>query len=54
MLESASDLLALSQKAEVEDLAVARAAVEMIVARGFHRGRDLVALLEQALTRYRE
>src|SRR5690349_15146597 len=49
----AVDLQALAIAAAPTDLEVARSAVEMIVARGFDRGRDLVALLEQALTRYR-
>jgi hypothetical protein len=50
----AIDLRALAVAAGPADLEVAREAVETIIARGCHRGRDLVALLDQALARYRD
>jgi predicted nucleotidyltransferase len=47
--QDAADLRALCRAATAEDLAVAREALSLIVARGFHRGRDLDALFERAL-----
>lgn len=45
------DLRALVREAGPEDLAVAREAVDLIMARGFNRGRDLPAALESWLAR---
>lgn len=47
--QDAADLRALCRAAADVDLAVAREALALITARGFHRGRDLDALLEHAL-----
>ena len=47
--QDAGDLRALLRAANPEDLALARAAVKLITARGYHRGRDLDALLAQAI-----
>lgn len=41
----AADLLALREVADAEELELARAAVALITARGYHRGRDLAAAL---------
>jgi hypothetical protein len=52
-IEDAIDLRVLVREASDGDLATAREAAELIVLRGYHRGRDLVAALEDAVVRYR-
>jgi predicted nucleotidyltransferase len=47
--QDAMDLRALCRAASDADIAVAREALDLITARGSHRGRDLDALLELAL-----
>jgi hypothetical protein len=44
-----SDLIALRHVLDDDELARARAACELIQQRGFHRGRDLLALLDTLL-----
>ncbi len=51
--QDAADLRALIREAESHDIETARAAVALITARGFHRERDLTALLDDALRRHR-
>lgn len=51
--QDATDLRALIAVAAPADLQTARDAVELITARGFSRGRDLVAMLEDAVERFR-
>jgi hypothetical protein len=46
------DLRALVPVATADDLDLARAGVQLIAARGFHRGRDLPADLEAALAEF--
>lgn len=46
------DLRALIPQVTAEDLDLARAGVQLIVSRGFHRGRDLPADLEAALAEF--
>lgn len=50
--QDAIDLRALIQRARPDDLTTARQTTASIVARGFHRGRDLFALLDEALRRF--
>lgn len=50
--QDAPDLRALFREAGPKDIDTARAAVALITARGFHRERDLVALLDDALRRH--
>ena len=50
--QDVSDLRALIREASPSDIEVARSAVELIRARGFHRGRDLAGLLDDALRRF--
>jgi predicted nucleotidyltransferase len=47
--QDAADLRALCRAATPADLAVARQSLALITARGFHRERELQALLERAL-----
>jgi len=47
------DLRALIAAADQSDLALARDGVELIERRGFHRGRDLAAALDAAVTDFR-
>ena len=47
--QDAGDLRALIRAAPPGDVALAREAIELITARGYHRGRDLGALLAQAI-----
>lgn len=47
--QDAVDLRALIREADAQDLETARDAVALIVTRGFHRERDLVALLADAV-----
>jgi len=42
-----ADLRALLEVATEDDLAMARSAVELITARGYHRNRDLASTLDQ-------
>lgn len=51
--QDASDLRALLLEANPADLTAARTAIELISVRGFQRDRDLGALLEEAVVRYR-
>lgn len=51
--QDAIDLRALVVEASEVDLAVAREGVELIVLRKYHRGRDLVAALDEAIARHR-
>jgi predicted nucleotidyltransferase len=50
--QDAVDLRALLREASPTDIAEARSAVAAIAARGYHRGRDLGALLDEALCRF--
>lgn len=52
--QDATDLRALIAAATSADLHSARDAVEIITRRGFSRGRDLVAMLEEAVARFRD
>ena len=47
--QDAVDIAALLRRAEAADLEEARALCELVVRRGYGRGRDLVALLEEEL-----
>jgi hypothetical protein len=47
--QDAVDLQSLLARASATDLTLARAAAELIVARGFHRGRNLVGALDALL-----
>jgi predicted nucleotidyltransferase len=51
--QDAIDLRVLVRAATEKDLEVAREAADLIVSRGYHRGRDLAAALEDAVVRYR-
>jgi predicted nucleotidyltransferase len=51
--QDAGDLRALIIEAGAQDIAIARIASTSIVERGFHRGRDLGTLLDEAVRRYR-
>lgn len=51
--QDASDFRALLLEANPADLTAARTAIELISVRGFQRDRDLEALLEEAVVRYR-
>lgn len=46
-----ADIRALLKVADATDLALARDSVRLIVTRGYHRGRDLPRLLEEALAK---
>lgn len=52
--QDVSDLRALLRVASADDVARARAALTLIVKRGYHRGRDLQAELEKLLRTFRE
>jgi Nucleotidyl transferase AbiEii toxin, Type IV TA system len=51
--QDAVDLRALLRAATDEEVALARESAHLIMRRGFHRGRDVVALLEQAIAQHR-
>lgn len=48
------DLGALLRRADARALDEGRASLALVAARGFHRGRDLLAALEQAVREFRE
>jgi hypothetical protein len=49
-----ADIVALLREAQPGDLAVARSALQLITARGFHRGKDLIAEFDTLVEQLRE
>jgi hypothetical protein len=49
--QDTADVVMLLERASPEDLGIAREAAGLVMERGFHRGRDLVAEVERLASR---